>query len=122
MYQNIQKGVDQEHVASYTIRARRVQNVKYKSKEAYERAKKYTREYGETHFRRYQLRLRYVEDEELIDYLSQIYNMNRYIAELIEADLKKQKAIATKQGISLKELLRKQYLKDAERYGKLQGK
>lgn len=91
----------------------------YASKEAYQKSQEYSQRYGEEHFRRYQLRLRYREEAEEIKLLSKTYNVNRYVAELIKSDLIAKKAEAKKKGISLDELLSEQYKLDVKRYGKL---
>lgn len=94
----------------------------FTTEEAYKNAQKYSQAYGKEHFRRYQLRMRYYEESELIDFVSKKYNVNRYIIGLIEKDKRAMEKKAEKLGTTVDKLLKDEYIEDRERYGKLQGK
>lgn len=94
----------------------------FTTESAYRNAQKYSQAYGKEHFRRYQLRMRYYEENDLIDFVSKKYNLNQYIIGLIAKDKRETEARAKKQGTTVEELLKQEYAEDKERYGKLQGK
>lgn len=94
----------------------------FTSEKAYKKAQEYYQNYSKEHFRRYQIRMRYYEENELIEYVSKKYNFNRYVVGLIEKDKRETEERAKKMGISTEELLKQEYEQDYIKYGKLQGK
>lgn len=91
----------------------------FTTKEAYDRAKKTFRKHDKTHYHRYTLRLKYDEEDELIDFLTDHYNINGYIKELVLKDKLAMEKKAIKNNSTVKALLEERNTKDEKEYAKL---